>query len=38
MNVPYPGFSEPVGFAVSVASSSSPPVVLYFVFKRKDWL
>jgi len=38
MNVPYPGFSEPVGFAVSVAVIVIAAVVLYFVFKRKDWL
>jgi magnesium transporter len=38
MNVPYPGFSEPVGFAVSVVVIVIAAVVLYFVFKRKDWL
>ena len=38
MNVPYPGFSEPVGFAVSVAVIVIAAVVLYLVFKRKDWL
>jgi magnesium transporter len=38
MNVPYPGFSEPVGFAVSVSVIVIAAVVLYLVFKRKDWL
>jgi magnesium transporter len=38
MNVPYPGFSEPVGFAVSVAVIVIAALVLYVVFRRKDWL
>ena len=36
--MPYPGFSEPVGFAVSVVVMVIAAVVLYLVFKRKDWL
>jgi magnesium transporter len=38
MNVPYPGFSKPAGFAVSVAIMAGAALVLYLVFKRKDWL
>jgi magnesium transporter len=38
MNVPYPGFSERVGFAISVFVIVIAAVVLYLVFKRKDWL
>jgi magnesium transporter len=38
MNVPYPGFSERVGFAISVFVIVIAAVVLYIVFKRKDWL
>jgi magnesium transporter len=38
MNVPYPGFSHPVGFAASIIIMIAAGVLLYFVFKRKDWL
>ena len=38
MNVPYPGFSETTGFLVSVAFMLVAGVVLYWVFKRRDWL
>jgi len=38
MNVPYPGFSEKVGFAVSVIFMIVAGSALYVVFKRKDWL
>jgi magnesium transporter len=38
MNVPYPGFSEKTGFIISVAFMLVAGVVLYFVFKVKDWL
>src|SRR5215831_14702225 len=38
MNVPYPGFSKPSGFALSIATMVGAGLVLYFVFKRKDWL
>ena len=38
MNVPYPGFSERVGFILSVAFMLVAGFVLYWVFKRKDWL
>ena len=38
MNVPYPGFSEKVGFLLSIAFMLVAGFVLYWVFKRKDWL
>jgi magnesium transporter len=38
MNVPYPGFAKPGGFAVSVAAMAGGVLVLYLIFKRKDWL
>ena len=38
MNVPYPGFGKPAGFALSIATIVGAGLVLYFVFKRKDWL
>ena len=38
MNVPYPGFSRQDGFAASVALMAIAGVVLYVIFKRRDWL
>jgi magnesium transporter len=38
MNVPYPGFGKPAGYAISVAAMVGAGLVLYFIFKRKDWL
>ena len=38
MNVPYPGFGDKAGLAVSVAAMAVTGLVLYLVFKRKDWL
>ena len=38
MNVPYPGFSRQVGFAASIALMIIAGLVLYIIFKRKDWL
>jgi len=38
MNVPYPGFSDKAGFYASAAIMIAAAVVLYVVFKRKDWL
>jgi magnesium transporter len=38
MNVPYPGFGDQAGLAVSVAAMAVTGLVLYLVFKRKDWL
>ena len=38
MNVPYPGFGDKAGLAVAVAIIALAGVVLYAVFKHKDWL
>jgi magnesium transporter len=38
MNVPYPGFGHAVGLEVSFAIMIVSAVVLYIVFKRRDWL
>ena len=38
MNVPYPGFSTKVGFDLSIVIMVLAGVILYFVFKKKDWL
>jgi len=38
MNVPYPGFDKTVGFAISLVVMLASATVLYFVFKRKDWI
>jgi magnesium transporter len=38
MNVPYPGFSRQVGFATSITIMAVAGLVLYIIFKRKDWL
>jgi magnesium transporter len=38
MNVPYPGFSEKVGFFFSFGVMAISMLVLYTVFRRKDWL
>ncbi len=38
MNVPYPGFSREAGFATSVAIMAVSGLVLYIIFKRRDWL
>ena len=38
MNVPYPGFGKMVGFATSAAIMIVSGLLLYVVFKRKDWL
>ncbi len=38
MNLPYPGFSKHWGLAVVVAVMIVSSLVLYFSFKRKDWL
>ena len=38
MNVPYPGFDKTVGFAISLVVMLASAAVLYFVFKRKDWI
>lgn len=38
MNVPYPGFSREVGFAASCGLMVVCGVLLYYVFRRRDWL
>ena len=38
MNVPYPGFSHEIGLAASCALMVIAGVVLYLVFRRRDWL
>ncbi len=38
MNVPYPGFSREIGLASAVSIMVIAAIVLYLVFKRKDWL
>jgi magnesium transporter len=38
MNVPYPGFGEKAGLATAVAAIALTGLVLYLIFKRKDWL
>ena len=38
MNVPYPGFSSHIGFIVSVVLMLGIGVLLYWVFRRNDWL
>jgi magnesium transporter len=38
MNVPYPGFSERGGFTGSVVTLVLAMLVLYLVFKKKNWL
>jgi magnesium transporter len=38
MNVPYPGFSDTAGLLSSATIMVVVGALLYFVFKRKDWL
>ena len=38
MNVPYPGFGGQVGLAEALAVMACSAVLLYFVFRRNDWL
>jgi CorA-like Mg2+ transporter protein len=38
MNVPYPGFSRTAGLAASITIMAIAELVLYIIFKRKDWL
>jgi len=38
MNVPYPGFSHTAGLLTSITIMVAAGVLLYFVFKRRDWL
>jgi magnesium transporter len=38
MNVPYPGFSERAGLYASAAIMIVGVVLLYIIFRRRDWL
>ncbi len=38
MNVPYPGFSDHVGFLVATVIMVGSGCLLYWVFRRNDWL
>ena len=38
MNVPYPGFSTHVGFLIAALVMIGAGVLLYWVFRRNDWL
>jgi magnesium transporter len=38
MNVPYPGFSNHVGFLVALVIMIGSGALLYWVFRRNDWL
>jgi magnesium transporter len=38
MNVPYPGFSDHIGFIVATVIMLGSGVLLYWIFRRNDWL
>jgi magnesium transporter len=38
MNVPYPGFSDKAGFYASAIIMIVAASLLYYIFRRKDWL
>ncbi len=38
MNVPYPGFSTHIGFLIAILVMIGTGVILYWVFRRNDWL
>jgi magnesium transporter len=38
MNVPYPGFSDHIGFIVAIVIMIGSGVLLYGVFRRNDWI
>jgi CorA-like Mg2+ transporter protein len=38
MNVPYPGFDKVWGFVASIGSMIVIAIILYIVFKKKDWI
>jgi magnesium transporter len=38
MNVPFPGFGRQDGFAASVTIMIVAAIVLYVVFRRREWL
>ena len=37
-NLPYPGFGKEWGFALSSAIIVAGGALLYWIFRRKDWL
>ena len=37
-NIPYPGFSEPSGVITSALLSVLTSLILYIMFKRRDWI
>ena len=37
-NIPYPGFSEPSGVITSALLSVFTSLILYVMFKRRDWI
>jgi len=38
MNVPYPGFDKTLGFTISCLVMITSAILLYLLFKRKDWI
>jgi len=38
MNVPYPGFSDHIGFIVATVIMLGSGALLYWIFRRNDWL
>ena len=38
MNVPYPGFSDHIGFLFAIVIMAGAAGLLYWVFRRNDWL
>jgi magnesium transporter len=38
MNVPYPGFSDHIGFIVATVIMLGSGGLLYWIFRRNDWL
>jgi magnesium transporter len=38
MNVPYPGFSEHVGWTSALGIMVISGLLLYWIFRRRDWL
>jgi magnesium transporter len=38
MNVPYPGFSDHIGFIVALVIMIGSGVLLYWIFRRNDWI
>jgi len=37
-NIPYPGFADPSGFWMSTGLIAGMSGVLYWQFRRRDWL